>query len=60
MVDIAVKVAVITSSLAKITFVVVETTLLTSSVANIIFVVSEIPFNVAVVTSAVANTLYSE
>ena len=47
------KVAVITFSLAKITFVVVEITInvavITSSVAKVIFVVTEITVNVAVI-----------
>ena len=47
--EITVKVAVITSSVAKIIFVVVETTLVTSSEAKIIFVVGGITFKVAVI-----------
>ena len=58
--EITVQVAVLTSSVANIMFVVVETTLITS-MANIIFLVNERPFNVAVVTSSVANALlYSD
>ena len=41
------KVAVITPSVAKITFVVAETNLITSSVAKIIFVKAKITFVVA-------------
>ena len=56
-VEITFKVAVITSSVAKITFVVAEITfkvaMITSSVAKITFVVAEITLKMAVITSSV-------
>ena len=52
--------AVITSSVAMITFVATETTLITSSrsLAKIIVVVGEVTFKVAVITSSVAQITY--
>ena len=50
------KVAVITSSVTEIMFVVVKTTFITSPMVNIIFLVAEIHFNVAVVTASVVKT----
>ena len=54
------KVAVITSPLAKITFVVSEITfnvaVITSSVVKITFVVAEITFEVSVMTYSIGNT----
>ena len=56
------KVAVITSSPAKITFVVAEITfkiaVITSSVVKITFVVAEITFSVVVITSSVVKITF--
>ena len=56
--------AVFTSSMAKITFVVVEVTfkmvVITSSVVKITFVVAEITFKVAVITSSVVKITFEK